>query len=114
METEYLFEMRGVTKTFPGVKALDNVTISVKPGSVLALCGENGAGKSTLMKVLAGIYKQDAGEVIINGEPVVIANAKEEERQASATPVKTSFGVFQPRHFLGRELIRSTTESNAS
>lgn len=68
MSTEYLFEMRGVTKVFPGVKALDDVTFCVKPGSVHALCGENGAGKSTLMKVLAGIYKQEAGDILIEGK----------------------------------------------
>lgn len=77
MNSEYLFEMRGVTKVFPGVKALDDVTFCVKAGSVHALCGENGAGKSTLMKVLAGIYKQEAGEVIIDGQPVNIVDAKD-------------------------------------
>ena len=74
---EYMFEMRNVTKIFPGVKALDDVTFCVKPGSVHALCGENGAGKSTLMKVLAGIYKQEAGEVIIDGQPVQIENTRD-------------------------------------
>lgn len=76
-ENEYLFEMRGVTKSFPGVLALDDVTLKVKAGSVHALCGENGAGKSTLMKVLAGIHKQDKGEVAINGQVVQIANTKD-------------------------------------
>ena len=75
MSTEYLFEMRGVTKVFPGVKALDDVTFCVKPGSVHALCGENGAGKSTLMKVLAGIYKQEAGDILIEGKKVQITDA---------------------------------------
>ncbi len=77
MENKYLFEMRGVTKVFPGVKALDNVTFCVSPGSVHALCGENGAGKSTLMKVLAGIYKPEEGDVIINGEKVNILNTRD-------------------------------------
>lgn len=72
---EYMLEMRGISKSFPGVKALDNVTIKVRPGTVHALMGENGAGKSTLMKCLFGIYKMDAGEVIFNGEPVHIVNA---------------------------------------
>ena len=67
--------MRGVTKVFPGVKALDDVTFCVKPGSVHALCGENGAGKSTLMKVLAGIYKQEAGDILIEGKKVQITDA---------------------------------------
>ncbi len=73
----YLFEMLGVTKQFPGVKALDNVTLQVKKGSVHALCGENGAGKSTLMKVLAGIYKQNSGKILIEGKEVEILNPKD-------------------------------------
>lgn len=72
---DYLLEMRGISKSFPGVKALDNVTIKVRPGTVHALMGENGAGKSTLMKCLFGIYKMDEGEVYLEGEKVHIANA---------------------------------------
>ena len=60
---EYKLELRGVCKSFPGVKALDNVQLSLRPGTVHALMGENGAGKSTLMKCLFGIYKMDAGEI---------------------------------------------------
>ncbi|SEG20759.1 ABC transporter [Methylobacterium sp. 190mf] len=51
-----VLEMRGITKTFPGVKALSNVNLTVEPAEILALVGENGAGKSTLMKVLSGVY----------------------------------------------------------
>lgn len=75
--SSYLFEMLGVTKEFPGVKALDNVTLQVKKGTVHALCGENGAGKSTLMKVLAGIYRQDSGKILIEGREVEIANPRD-------------------------------------
>ena len=60
-----ILEMRGVTKQFPGVLALDKVTFSVQPGTVHALMGENGAGKSTLMKCLFGIYKMDAGAIFL-------------------------------------------------
>ena len=59
---EYKLELKGICKSFPGVKALDNVQLSLRPGTVHALMGENGAGKSTLMKCLFGIYKMDAGE----------------------------------------------------
>ena len=69
--------MKGVCKSFPGVKALDNVQLSLRPGTVHALMGENGAGKSTLMKCLFGIYKMDAGEVYMNGEKITIKDPDE-------------------------------------
>ncbi len=65
-----LLEMRGVSKSFPGVKALDKVDLRVYPGEVLALVGENGAGKSTLMKILSGVHRMDEGEIILEGKPV--------------------------------------------
>ncbi len=71
-EKEFLLEMNNISKEFPGVKALDDVTLKVRPGTVHALMGENGAGKSTLMKCLFGIYKPDAGEIILDGRSEVI------------------------------------------
>ena len=68
--SEIKIELRGISKSFPGVKALDNVHFAVRKGTVHCLCGENGAGKSTLMKVINGLYKQDTGEVLIDGKPV--------------------------------------------
>lgn len=76
-ETDFLLEMNGISKEFPGVKALDNVTIKIRPGTVHALMGENGAGKSTLMKCLFGIYKQDMGEIILEGQKLEIRNSKD-------------------------------------
>ncbi|HEY8890487.1 MAG TPA: sugar ABC transporter ATP-binding protein [Clostridium sp.] len=76
-ETEYVLEMNNITKVFSGAKVLDNVTIKVKKGSVHTLMGENGAGKSTLMKILNGMYKPDGGEIILNGDKVIINNTKE-------------------------------------
>ena len=67
---EFILEMRHISKTFPGVKALDDVSIQVRAGSVHALMGENGAGKSTLMKCLFGIYVPDRGEIVLDGKPV--------------------------------------------
>ena len=61
-----LLEVRDVRKRFAGVKALDGVSLTVQPGEVLALVGENGAGKSTLMKILAGVYRPDAGQFFLD------------------------------------------------
>jgi len=74
---EYKLELKGICKSFPGVKALDNVQLALRPGTVHALMGENGAGKSTLMKCLFGIYKMDAGEVYYDGEKIEINNPDE-------------------------------------
>lgn len=75
---EYVLEMKDISKTFPGVKALDHVQLQVKPGEVHALMGENGAGKSTLMKILMGIYtKDDGGEILFNGKPYRPSNPRE-------------------------------------
>lgn len=70
-------EMHNITKTFPGVKALKNVDFSCRKEEVHALTGENGAGKSTLMKILAGAFNPDSGEIIINGSKVSINNPQE-------------------------------------
>lgn len=75
--SEFLLEMKDICKSFPGVKALDHVNLNLRPGSVHALMGENGAGKSTLMKCLFGIYHKDSGDIIYNGEPVIIKNPLE-------------------------------------
>ncbi len=73
---EPLLKMVNITKTFPGVKALDGVNFTLLPGSVHALMGENGAGKSTLMKCLFGIYEKDGGEILFQGRPVAFKNPK--------------------------------------
>lgn len=70
--SEYILEMKHVTKAFGGVKALKDVSINLKEKEILAICGENGAGKSTLMKILSGAYAQNSytGEIFVNGKPV--------------------------------------------
>ncbi len=73
----YLLEMNNISKEFPGVKALDNVQLKVRPGTVHALMGENGAGKSTLMKCLFGIYHADSGEIFLDGKKVSFQFAKQ-------------------------------------
>src|ERR1022692_2134425 len=75
-----LLSMRGISKRFPGVVALDNVSLEVGKGEVVALCGENGAGKSTLMKILGGVYQPDGGEILIGGQPIKIHNVTDAMR----------------------------------
>ena len=77
-DQEVILSIRNVSKVFPGVKALDNVSIIVKRGSVHGIVGENGAGKSTLMKILSGVYSKDSGTIYFDGEEVV-----------STTPLKS-------------------------
>ena len=84
MASEFKLELKGVSKSFPGVKALDNVQLAVRPGTVHALMGENGAGKSTLMKCLFGIYKMDAGEILLDGEKIEINNPDEAMKKGIA------------------------------
>ena len=72
--SEYILEMKGITKIFPGVKALDNVHFNLKAGEIHALVGENGAGKSTFIKTLTGVHQPDGGEIILNGEKVVMTD----------------------------------------
>lgn len=76
-QREYLLEMTDVSKSFPGVKALDNVNLKVRPHSVHALMGENGAGKSTLLKCLFGIYKKDTGSILFQGKEIDYKSSKE-------------------------------------
>ncbi|WZL72997.1 sugar ABC transporter ATP-binding protein [Clostridiaceae bacterium 35-E11] len=74
MTHDIKLSVENINKSFPGVKALDNVSFAVKKGTVHVICGENGAGKSTLMKIINGIYKQDSGEIRIDGKKVVVNN----------------------------------------
>ena len=76
-----ILEMRSITKTFPGVKALENVTLAVRRGEIHAICGENGAGKSTLMKVLSGVYPTGSydGEIVFDGQPVHFGGIRDSE-----------------------------------
>lgn len=77
----YALEMKGITKEFPGVKALDNVQLNVKKGEIHALCGENGAGKSTLIKILSGLYPSGSyeGECLIHGKPQSFSSIRDAE-----------------------------------
>lgn len=78
--SEYILELRGISKTFPGVKALDDVNFNLKPGEIHSIMGENGAGKSTLIKIMTGVYIADEGQMFFNGESVVIKNTNDSQR----------------------------------
>src|SRR5665648_1183426 len=77
-----ILEMRAITKTFPGVLALKDVSLSVRPGEIHAICGENGAGKSTLMKVLSGVYPHGTydGDIVLDGVVKEFHSINESER----------------------------------
>ena len=76
-EQPVILSMRGITKRFPGVVALENVSFDVHRGEVHALVGENGAGKSTLMKIMSGVYTDFEGEMLLDGQPVAFDNTRE-------------------------------------
>src|SRR5512145_1477587 len=84
-------EMRGICKRFPGVQANQDVDFDVRAGEIHALLGENGAGKSTLMNVLAGLYRQDAGTIKVNGHPVTFASPRD--------AIKAGIGMVH-QHFM--------------
>ena len=66
--SDYVLEMKGITKIFPGVKALDNVNFQLRSGEIHALMGENGAGKSTFIKIITGVHQPEEGEIYLNGK----------------------------------------------
>lgn len=82
--------MIDVSKSFPGVKALDNVNLRVRPHSVHALMGENGAGKSTLLKCLFGIYEKDQGKIFFKGQEVNFTSSKRRWKMASPWCIRSS------------------------
>ena len=104
-----LVELRDISIAFGGIKAVDHVTVDVYPGEVMGLLGHNGAGKSTLIKCLSGAYKADAGQIFINGQPVVINSP----RDARAQNIETIYQTLaladnlnaSANLFLGRELV---------
>ncbi len=84
MENSPVLQMNSISKSFPGVKALDNVSLRIFAGEVMALLGENGAGKSTLMKILSGVYTKDSGEMIYQNSPLKVKDPKDAQSKGIA------------------------------
>lgn len=109
--SDSIIQMKGVTKEFPGVKALKSVDLNIYKGKIMALLGENGAGKSTLMKILTGVYEKTSGEIVLNGEQVQIKNTREAQNMGIAI-IHQELNLISnlsigENIFLGREPINS-------
>lgn len=83
--SENILEMTGISKSFPGAKALDDVDFKLRRGEIHALMGENGAGKSTLIKVITGVYEKDAGFITLQGEPINFKSPEEAQNKGIGT-----------------------------
>lgn len=109
--TTPLLEMREIVKSFPGVQALRGVSLSLRPGEVLALLGENGAGKSTLMKVLGGAHRADAGTIVVDGREAIF-QTPQDSRRAGVAVIYQEFNLVPgltacENIFLGQEVTRA-------
>ena len=102
---DIILEMRGITKTFPGVKALDDVNLTVRRGDIHAICGENGAGKSTLMKVLSGVYPHGSyeGQIFYEGQERRFRGISESEAVGIIIiAISRSCRIATPRGWINR------------
>lgn len=115
---EAVLKMQNISKSFPGVKALDDVHLNVYAGEVMALLGENGAGKSTLMKILSGVYKKDAGSIIYKGQEIEVSSPAESTRMGIAI-IHQELNLIDHMKvyenvYLGREITNSLGILNKS
>ena len=108
--SEYVLELKGITKIFPGVKALNNVQFQLKPGEVHALMGENGAGKSTFIKVITGVHKAEEGEMFLYGQKVDFKGPKDAQAAGIAAvyqhPTSYPHLTVAENIFMGHEIIK--------
>ena len=93
---EYVVELKSITKRFPGVIALKNMSIGIRPGEIHGLIGENGAGKSTLIKVLTGVHSPEEGEIFVDGEKRVFRNPVQ-SREAGIACVYQELNIVKDR-----------------
>jgi rhamnose transport system ATP-binding protein len=91
--SEFILELRNISKSFSGVEVLHHVSFALRPGEVHALLGENGAGKSTLVKVITGVHQPDSGEILLDGQPVRFGDTRE-TRQAGITAIYQELSLF--------------------
>lgn len=109
--SEYVLELKGITKIFPGVKALNNVQFQLKPGEVHVLMGENGAGKSTFIKVITGVHKAEEGEMFLNGQKVDFKGPKDAQAAGIAAvyqhPTSYPHLTVAENIFMGHEIIKN-------
>ncbi len=108
--SEYVLELKGITKIFPGVKALNNVQFQLKPGEVHALMGENGAGKSTFIKVITGVHMAEEGEMFLDGQKVDFKGPKDAQEAGIAAvyqhPTSYPHLTVAENIFMGHEIIK--------
>lgn len=109
--SEYILELRNISKSFSGVEVLHEVSFALRPGEVHALLGENGAGKSTLVKIITGVHQPDKGEILLKGEPVHFSDARE-SRQAGIAAIYQELSLFPDLDvaeniFAGRQPVTS-------
>jgi rhamnose transport system ATP-binding protein len=111
--SDILLELRSITKTFPGVRALDGVSFELKRGEIHALMGENGAGKSTFIKIITGVYQPDAGEILLDGKPVAIRGPLDSQRLGIAAVYQhvTCYPDLSVTEniFIGHEIVNPLT-----
>jgi len=111
--SENILELHSISKSFPGVQALDNVDFDLRPGEIHALVGENGAGKSTLVKVISGVYQPDAGEIRLQGRPVTFPNPLVAQQHGVAAiyqePTLFPDLSIAENIFIGHQPVRSVT-----
>ncbi|MFC4304448.1 sugar ABC transporter ATP-binding protein [Cohnella boryungensis] len=112
-EAEYVLELKGITKIFPGVRALDDVYFKLRPGEIHALMGENGAGKSTFIKVITGVHAPEEGEMFLNGRKVAFGHPTDAQKAGIAAIYQhvTSYPDLSVTEniFMGHEKIQKTT-----
>lgn len=112
--TDYILDLKGITKQFPGVTALDSVDFQLKSGEIHALMGENGAGKSTFIKVITGVHRPEAGEIYLDGEKIEIKNTREAKQLGIAAIYQhsTSYPDLSVTEniFIGHEKVHKGTK----